>query len=255
MKRVSLESAERLFYPVIPALVMAEHRGRVGGMLAAWWTQLSFKPLLVGVAIAPERYTYKLIRGSGVFGLNLLDFSKVEITPYLGDVSARFMPDKLERAGLSIVKGEVLGAPIVAEAAAAVEAKLAKVVELGDHDLFVGEVVAAYAIEDFQGMWRLKDYKPLMYLGRTRRPGPVRRVYLAARGWDRVELEYAGGELRRFAELRREVLNRAIEIVKSSPTADEAKLKLRELIRSYGLEEDDVDFYLEEALRTLKHGH
>jgi len=71
---VGLEVLERLLYPVVPVLVTAEHGGRVGGMLAAWWMQASFNPPLLAVAIAPERYTYKLVRESGVFAFNLLDF-------------------------------------------------------------------------------------------------------------------------------------------------------------------------------------
>lgn len=37
-------------------------------MLAAWWCQLSFNPPTLGVSLSPERYTYKLVKGSGVFG-------------------------------------------------------------------------------------------------------------------------------------------------------------------------------------------
>ncbi len=253
LKRIDLSNAERLFYPTVPVLVTVEYNGRIGGMLAAWWCQVSFKPLLVAVAIAPERYTYKLIKKSGVFALNLLDYSLVDKTPFLGDVSERFFKDKIREAGLTIMRGEVLGAPIVTEAAAAIEARLYKIVEAGDHDLFIGEVVAAYAIEDFEnGMWRLKKYRPLMYLGRTRRPGPVYRVYVAAKEFEKRELEFAAGRLKEYAERRRMVLNEVYRAADEARTEDELRQVIAEIVSKYGLEADDVEYYFEEARRRMK---
>ncbi len=251
LKRVELDVIDRLFYPVVPVVVTAEYNERVGGMFAAWWSQLSFKPLLVGVAIAPERYTYKLVKSSGIFALNFLDFSRVNSAPFIGDVSARFLPDKLERAGFKIKRGEVLGAPIIEDAAAAVEARLVKVVELGDHDWFVGEVVAAYAIEDFDGVWRLDKYRPLFYLGRTRRPQTVRRIYATALGWKKVELDFAPGELSRYDKLRKEVLNKVLEIVDEASDREEAVRRIIEVLKEYSLEADDAVLYYDEALRRL----
>ncbi len=252
LRRVDLGVLERLLYPVVPVLVTAEHGGRVGGMLAAWWMQASFNPPILAVAIAPERYTYKLVRESGVFAFNLLDFRHVEKAPYLGDVSERFLPGKLEKAGFHVIQGEALGAPIIAEAAAAVELRLVKVVEAGDHDIFLGEAVAAYAVDDFSGgMWRLKSYRPLMYLGRTRRPGPVYRVYLTPKSWERRELEYAGGELKPLAQKRIELMERIVEIVKKRGKTPEAIEEARNLLESEGLDPGDAVYLVEEASRRL----
>ena len=252
LRRVDLGVLERLLYPVVPVLVTAEHGGRVGGMLAAWWMQASFKPPILAVAIAPERYTYKLVRESGVFAFNLLGFEHVGTTPFLGDVSGRFLPDKLERAGLRVVRGEALGAPIVADAAAAVELRLVRVVEAGDHDVFLGEAVAAYASEDFQGgMWRLEEYRPLMYLGRTRRPGPVRRVYLTPKGWERAELDYAGGGLAPLARRRLELIERIMDVVERRGPGPGAVEEARRILAEEGLDPDDAVYLVEEAARRL----
>ncbi|WP_082398120.1 flavin reductase [Aeropyrum camini] len=69
---------------------------------------------------------------------NLLDFRLADKAPFLGDVSERILPGKIKEAGLNIVRGEVLGAPLIAEASAAVELELVDVVEAGDHDIFLG---------------------------------------------------------------------------------------------------------------------
>lgn len=253
LRRVDLSEAERLLYPVVPALVTSKAGDRIGGMLAAWWTQLSFKPLLVGVAIAPERFTYKLIRSSRIFALNLLDFRHVDKTPFLGDVSERFYRGKLREAGFTIIEGEVLGAPIVAEASAALELSLTNIVETGDHDLFIGEVRAAYAIEDFKGLWELRLYKPLMYLGRTRRPENVRRVYVTCREFEFKELEYAPGVLREYSSLRFKVLEDIEKTINLNSLSLEENLELvRRVLEKYNLEPDDAIYYLEEVRRRKR---
>ncbi len=253
LRRVELGVAERLLYPVVPAVITAEHRGRLGAMVAAWWMQVSFTPFMVAVAIAPERYTYKLVRGSGVFGLNLLGAEHLEKLSLLGDVSARFMRDKVERSGLRVVRGEALGAPLIAEAAAALEARVWRVYEAGDHDIFVGEVAAAYASEDFaDGMWRLERYRPIMYLGRTRRPGPVRRVYVVPEAFRRVEVDYAPGDLRRYAEARRRLLDDLYRAAEEARDEAELRRRVEEIVSRHGLEPDDVEPLLEEARRRAR---
>ncbi len=252
MRPINLKDLDRLFYPVVPVVVTAESGGRVGGMLAAWWSQLSFNPPLIGVAIAPERYTYRLIKESGIFGLNLLDFKHVDRTPYLGDVSERFLRDKIKKAGFTIFKGPALGAPLLKEASAAVEARLTKIVETGDHDLFVGRVEAAYAIDDFDGMWKLRSYRPLMYLGRTRRPGPVYRFYISAESYEKRMLEFAGDPLKRYHVLRIKAREAIFRVVREVGRADvnEVAKKLGELMKSYGLDTADLELYLKEAIKA-----
>lgn len=253
VRRIPLNALERMLYPVIPVVVTAEYNGRIGGMLAAWWMQASFNPPLLSVAIAPERYTYKLVAKSGKFAFNFLDYKFVEKMPYLGDVSERFLKDKIKRAGFKIKHGEVLGAPIIEEASAAVELKLVKIVRAGDHDIFIGRAESAYAIDDFEnGMWKLNSYNPLFYLGRTRRPGPVYRVYLSPTGWERREIEFARGELKRYAERRIEIMDRIMEIVGESRDKDQAIFESKQLVKSEGLEDDDAELLVEEALRRIQ---
>ena len=252
MRPIRLDRIERLFYPVVPVVITAESDGRVGGMLAAWWTQLSFSPFLVGVAIAPERYTYRLVEDAKAFGLNFLDFKYVDKMPYLGDVSERFLKDKIRKAGFTVIKGKVLGVPLLKEAAAAVEAKLVKIYEVGDHDFFVGEVKAAYAIDDFDEMWKLESYKPLMYLGRTKRPAPVYRVYVTAKGFEKRRFDFAAGILRKYHEMRLRVKEVMFDVIRKhkDATMEEVMKVLVEIARRYGLDRRDAELYLREARKA-----
>jgi len=253
LKKIDIVNAHNLFYPFIPVVVTAEHDGRVAGMLAAWWLQLSHKPLLLGVAVAPERFTYKVLLKAEGFALNFLDFKLVDKTPYLGDVSERFYRDKIRRGGFTIVEGDVLGAPYIAESSAAVELRKVDRVVTGDHDLFIGEVVSAYANDAFvNGRWDYKKYSPLMYLGRTKRPQRVYRYYATAEDLSIKPVEYASGIFRESAILRHRVLDEFRRMARELGEAslDEAIEAFSAIAEKFSLDNDDIKMYIEELIRS-----
>ncbi len=112
---------------------------KVNGMTAAWATQVSFKPRLVAVAIAPSRFTHSLIKESGYFCLNLLSKDQIELANHFGFKSGR-KTDKFKGVDY---ENAPKGSPILKEAAAYVECELRDTFTTGDHDLFVGEVLDA----------------------------------------------------------------------------------------------------------------
>ncbi len=112
---------------------------KVNGMTAAWVSQVSIKPLLVMVSIAPPRYSHTLIKESGIFAINVLTTEQVELGKRFGFKSGRQI-DKF--AGLDYVIAAT-GAPILPQAYAYFDLKLVHTSAAGDHTLFVGEVVEA----------------------------------------------------------------------------------------------------------------
>ena len=112
---------------------------KINGMTAAWVSQVSLKPLLVLVSIAPSRYSHDLIQESGVMAVNVLTSEQVELGKRFGFKSGRKV-DKC--AGLAWTAGAT-GAPILSQAYAYLDLKLVSTYPAGDHTLFVGEVVEA----------------------------------------------------------------------------------------------------------------
>ncbi len=112
---------------------------KVNGMTAAWVSQVSIKPLLVMVSIAPPRYSHTLIKESGIFAINVLTTEQVELGKRFGFKSGRQI-DKF--AGLDYLIAAT-GAPILPQAYAYFDLKLVHTSAAGDHTLFVGEVVEA----------------------------------------------------------------------------------------------------------------
>jgi flavin reductase (DIM6/NTAB) family NADH-FMN oxidoreductase RutF len=112
---------------------------KVNGMTAAWVAQVSLKPLLVMVSIAPSRYSHTLIKESGIFAINVLTAEQVELAKRFGYKSGRKI-DKF--AGLDYLEAGS-GAPVLPQAYAYLDLRLVHTYTAGDHTLFVGEVMEA----------------------------------------------------------------------------------------------------------------
>jgi len=129
------------------ALTAEASDGRVAASTVNWVTQASFEPPLVAVGVKADSGAHSIIKESKVFALNVLSKDQQSMA------FAFFKP--ADREGDSIA-GEAFssgsaGAPILANAKAFIECKLVETVEIGDHSLFVGEVVGAGVPADLEG--------------------------------------------------------------------------------------------------------
>jgi len=167
-KDVPISKAHRLINDGPVVLVTAAYKGRMNVMAAAWTTPISSRPPLVGVAIHLGRFTHDLIKRSGEFALNIPGRPLADKVRLCGSVSGEDVEDKFKLAGLTPVEAKYISAPLIEECLGHLECAVVEAIELGDHTLFVGEVVAAQAEEEaFDGYWRLEDEeaKPLHHLG------------------------------------------------------------------------------------------
>jgi flavin reductase (DIM6/NTAB) family NADH-FMN oxidoreductase RutF len=149
-----MEVAEVVFSSLVQGVYVVTTRvgDIVNGMTAAWVSQVSFKPLLVMVSIAPPRYSHGLIKKSGSFAINVLTSEQTDLGKRFGYKSGRKV-DKF--AGLEYLTG-ITGAPLLPQAYAYLELKLVDTFSAGDHDLFVGEVLDARILHP--------QAKPLMFI-------------------------------------------------------------------------------------------
>ena len=135
----------------------------------AWTTTLSMDPPLVGLAIHSERHTADMIQASEEFAINIPGPAMMKQTAYLGSLSGTDS-SKLEEAELVTFKGLRVDAPLLEGCLAWIECGLQDVHRIGDHLLFVGEVVKVQALDEaYAQRWLLDDPKlsPLVFLGGT----------------------------------------------------------------------------------------
>lgn len=165
---VSLRRVTRLLNPGPVVLLTARYRDRINVMPAAWVVPLSAQPPLVGVAIHPARFTHDLVRRGEQFALNVPGRRLAEAVARLGSVSGHDVDDKFALAGLTPADPRAIDTPLIEECLAWLECAVVDAFEVGDHTLFVGEVLVAQAEEDaFDETWLLTDeeVKPVHHLG------------------------------------------------------------------------------------------
>lgn len=110
-------------------------------MVMNWFTQVSFEPILIAVAIQKTSFSYGLIEKSGLFTVNILNSKDEEAIKDFTKSRAK-NPDKMKAANISA--GEKSGAPVLNAAAAYLECKVTQKIESGgDHDIFVAEIIHA----------------------------------------------------------------------------------------------------------------
>ena len=163
---VSLEFAYRFLHPKHTVLVSCIDNSRRANIITlAWSMPVSRRPPLVAVSIAPKRYSHRLIEETGEFVINVPTIEIVNETLYCGSVSGRSV-DKFKKTGLTPAPAKVVKAPIIKECIAHLECKLHQKIPAGDHTIFIGRIVAAYANEGiFKETFDIKKVKMIYHLG------------------------------------------------------------------------------------------
>jgi flavin reductase (DIM6/NTAB) family NADH-FMN oxidoreductase RutF len=130
---------------------------RRNAMTLNWATQVSFEPKLVGIGVEQEAFTHELISASGVFSLCIIDREDRAIVrkftkPVEVDLAARTLN------GFDYLDAPVTGAPVLAQGVAYVECEVRNPVVVGNHTLFLGEVVnAAFLKPEDTPVLRMED--------------------------------------------------------------------------------------------------
>jgi flavin reductase (DIM6/NTAB) family NADH-FMN oxidoreductase RutF len=136
----------------------------------AWTTPLSSEPPLFGVCLSPNTYSHQLVLRTGEFTVNFLSNEHAALAEALGRLSGRDT-DKVETLKLALTPGEALSTPSLAVAYVSAECLLLERHHVGDQTLLVGEVQRIHTSPDAfdaDGVLRLDQLKPLLYLGSNR---------------------------------------------------------------------------------------
>lgn len=161
---VELEKACRLINHGATALVSAHHAGVDNVMSASWVCGLDFKPAKLTVVLDKIALTRELIEQSGYFVIQVPTVAQLQMTYDLGKRTLRADADKLAKCGTELFRMEGQGnLPFVAGCTAWLACKLLPEPHNQQaHDLFIGEIVAAWADTRVfkDGHWHFEDADP-----------------------------------------------------------------------------------------------
>src|SRR6185369_16777342 len=117
-------------------IVTTQHAGRPAGFLASFVMQASFEPPTVMVAVARERPALADLRREGRFAVSVLDErSRRAMAAFLKRLPEGVTP--FERISLTSTGS---GLPVIEEALAWIECRVAGEHDAGDHVVVFGEV-------------------------------------------------------------------------------------------------------------------
>jgi flavin reductase (DIM6/NTAB) family NADH-FMN oxidoreductase RutF len=152
----------RIILPCTPVWVIGSYdkEGKPNVMTAAWVGICCSKPPAVSISLRKATYTYGNIMERKAFTVNIPSEQFAEETAYFGSVSGRDV-DKFSTTGLTPVRSDLVDAPYIKEFPLAIECKLIKIVEVGLHTMFIGEIVDVKANESILGEDGLPDMKKL----------------------------------------------------------------------------------------------
>jgi flavin reductase (DIM6/NTAB) family NADH-FMN oxidoreductase RutF len=156
---VELSKAYRLMNHGPTVIVTSHHGGRSNIMSAAWSMPLDFDPPKVAVVIDKSTFTRGLIEASGEFVLNIPSRAQARLTVDVGNESGSDV-DKFAVHGIATVPGAKVQAPLVEGCLGWLECRLIREPHIQQaYDLFLGEVVAAWADPDvFDGAhWKMEE--------------------------------------------------------------------------------------------------
>ena len=141
MTRVYWKPANML-YPAPPVMVSCmDEEGRANIMTAAWAGTVCSDPVMVSVAIRPERYSHDIIERTGEFVINLTTRRLVFAADFCGVRSGRDV-DKFEHLRLTKEASRIVRPPSIGESPVCLECRVTEVKHLGLYDLFLAEVVS-----------------------------------------------------------------------------------------------------------------
>ncbi|MEM0302918.1 MAG: flavin reductase family protein [Archaeoglobaceae archaeon] len=138
-----------LLYPLRTYLIVSGVE-KPNIMTADWVIPLSFEPKMLGVSVGHKRYTNKLIKDYKEFVVAVPTIELLRDVWIAGSISGA-TEDKISKVKLTLVKSQKIRVPSIKECQANLECKVINEVEVGDHTLFVGEIVNATYGDAFRG--------------------------------------------------------------------------------------------------------
>ena len=134
--------------PVPAVLVTSGDMKNSNIMTVAWTGTICSDPAMTYISVRQNRHSYKIIKDSGEFVINLTNKDLAYATDWCGVKSGKDV-DKFKEMHLTKQKANFVKCPLIAESPVSIECKVVEIKELGSHDMFIAEVLGINASEEY----------------------------------------------------------------------------------------------------------
>lgn len=155
-----------MLYPLPTVMVsVTDGQGNDNIITVAWTGTICTNPPMVYISVRPSRYSYEMLKKTGEFVINLTTEELAFATDYCGVRSGRDV-DKFKEAHLTKEPAQFVKAPMIKESPVSIECRVTEVKELGSHHMFLAEVLAVHAQQEYidkNNKFQLNKAKPIVY--------------------------------------------------------------------------------------------
>ena len=155
-----------MLYPLPAVLVtVADKAGKPNIFTVAWAGTVCTNPPMVSISVRKERFSHAMLLDTGEFVINLTTEKLAYATDYCGVRSGKDV-DKFKEMGLTAIPASVVKAPMIGESPVNIECKVREIKPLGSHDMFLADVVAVHADENYMDekhKFQLEQAEPIIY--------------------------------------------------------------------------------------------
>lgn len=130
-----------LIAPLPPIMVSCGDAERSNIITVAWTGIINTDPPKTYISVRPSRHSYKIIKESGEFVINLTPSRLIRAADYCGIYTGAKV-DKFAKCHLTKEKASELECPAIAECPVSLECRVTDIVPLGTHDMFIADIVA-----------------------------------------------------------------------------------------------------------------
>jgi len=146
----NVENMRSCLKPSPSAVVSCRDKdGKNNALVVGYASNVSFAPPMVMVGIVPTRYSYHIVKETGVFVVNIPAKSFAKEFKIIGTHSGRDM-DKFAELNLKFTDGDKVNAPVLSDCPVNIECRVVSTFNPGgSHELFIGKVEALHCSEEY----------------------------------------------------------------------------------------------------------
>ncbi len=116
-----------------------DSEGNNNALAVAYCCNCSYDPPMIMVGIVPSRHSYRIIKDTGIFVVNVPSKDEKKIFDYLGSHSGRD-EDKFSALSLKTEEGKEVNAPLLTDCPICIECRVEASVLTGSHEMFAGKI-------------------------------------------------------------------------------------------------------------------
>ena len=125
----------------LPAVLVTVGNGEESNVLTIAWTGIiSTNPPRLYISVRPTRHSYKLLRESGEFVVNIPSASMARAVDFAGIYTGAKL-DKFKKCNFTKCESKCVKAPSIKECKIALECRVFEVIESGTHHVFLADIV------------------------------------------------------------------------------------------------------------------